>query len=929
MYAWETLHRYAQYHERWYESANSYNPGDEHLAVVRAVLPDTWKLRRLGMNIVAEPPGPQIPEQGWKLHVSAVSREGAEVLRAAVPVLRDSGAHFKFIGDRRLTFMTNSKTWSRGAAGKFITVYPRSDEEFHRLAAALTEALRGFTGIYVLSDRRVPGADNVFYRYGGFRARWRLTPEGDKSARILTPDGGEIPDVRHPFYNPPAWATDPFGAEAEAEEDGEDSTDLAEGRFVVKDALHFSNRGGVYLALDTHTGREVVIKEARPGVELSPAGTDAISTLEKEYHLLELLADTGLYVAPVAFFREWEHAFLVEDHLEGDHLGHVSISNNPLYRTEFTAEQLAAYWQRMLPLWVQLAEAIAAAHERGIVLGDISFTNIMVVQDPDGTERIKVIDLEAAVRPGTDPALPIYTKGLASERFVRTGVSDEANDWHALGGILLGSLALVHTMLGFHPGALDAMLDSLAADLGVPAELTALIRELRDTSDTAQPQLAGAARAVAARITALAGPLGAQRPALLTCPAHEALPEERLDALRTRVQDTVTGVGRYLAGVADPRREDRLFPADPVVFETNPMSVAFGACGVAYALNRITGKVPAAVRGWLLRKPVDSRTVPPGLYLGQAGVAWVFDDLGYPELAERVIHDAIAHPLVNATPDVLVGDAGIGLACLQLWQRTGEQALLDQAHRLATGLVERRKRDARGSFWSDADGRIAVGYARGTSGIATFLLYAHLATGDDRLLAVGREALDFDLGQAGQIDGRFAGFPSAVQEEPGDHEVFKGYWDEGTAGIATTAVRYLAVQRDPALRDALSLILPDVHRKYAVLPQLFHGLAGPGNLLLDLWELTGDERHYREACRVAEGTLLFRVERPEGFAFPGEQALRESADLASGASGVGLFLHRLLTARPGGRTNFNFLPDGLLPQDTLPRDLWPETGGAR
>jgi hypothetical protein len=54
------------------------------------------------------------------------------------------------------------------------------------------------------------------------------------------------------------------------------------------------------------------------------------------------------------------------------------------------------------------------------------------------------------------------------------------------------------------------------------------------------------------------------------------------------------------------------------------------------------------------------------------------------------------------------------------------------------------------------------------------------------------------------------------------------------------------------------------------------------------------------------------MDRPEGIGFPGEQAIRESADLASGAAGVGLFLNRLLKAETGSRGNFNFVVDALL-----------------
>jgi hypothetical protein len=900
VYAWETLHRYAQFNPRWLESADAYRPGGEHLAVVREILPDDWSLRRLGMNVVAAPPGSYLPDQGWKLHVSAPSAEGAATLRAVVPVLRETRTRFKFIADRHLAFMVNSRTWSRGASGKFITVYPADDREFTELAALLADAVGDRTGPYVLSDARVPGSRSVYYRYGGFRPQWRLQPDGTRSACITTPDGSAVPDVRHPFFSPPAWAGDPFAGETADGATDESGGALGGGRYLVKSALRFTNRGGVYRALDTTTGGEVVLKEARPGVELGVSGADAITALEKEYELLTELRGSGHFVRPVEFFREWEHAFLVEHFVDGDHLGGLSITNNPLHWTAFTRADISAYHERMRPLWIQLAEAIGHAHQKGIVLGDVSFTNVLVDVTGD-VERITVIDLEGAVRPGVDPPLPIYTRGLASERFARTGQADEANDWHALGGIILGSVALLHSMLGFRPSALEPVLASLTADLGLAPDLPALIRDLRAGG-------AYDAEEIRARIGALAL-TSPSAGAPLAYPAAPSLPGR----LRAEVERTLAGIGDYLAGVADPGRADRVFPADLAVFETNPMSVAYGACGSAYALSQITGRVPGAVLGRLLSEPVRSADYPPGLYHGQAGIAWVLDELGHPEIAVRLLESACAHPLRSAEPGVLLGEAGVGLACLRLWERTGRESLLELAAGCGSRLIDRQEHDDRGGFWPGATGSVPVGYARGGSGVAVFLLALHAATRDERALAAGRAALDFDLAHAWHIDGRFAGFPPEAVAEGENPRLVKCYWDEGTAGVATAALRYAFVQGDPRLWEALAEILPDVRRKYAVLPQLFHGLAGMGNVLLDLYEFTGDEAHLREAWRTAEGVLLFRAERPEGHAFPGEQAMRESADLATGAAGVGLFLHRLLHARPGGRTNFNFVVDGLLP----------------
>ena len=279
------------------------------------------------------------------------------------------------------------------------------------------------------------------------------------------------------------------------------------------------------------------------------------------------------------------------------------------------------------------------------------------------------------------------------------------------------------------------------------------------------------------------------------------------------------------------------------------------------------------------------------------------------------MRDARRHELLMRTPDVLHGAAGYGLACLRFWVDGLGGEFLDEAVRVGDHLMTSCADGSGGAHWRDQNGDIPLGYARGGSGIALFLLMLHRATGDERPLATGRSALGFDLGHAVWQGEELAGFPALMPEDvPPELIVPRCYWDSGSAGILTTLVRYLTVTPDDGeLRGRLAPLVGNVSHKYAAFPQLFHGLAGMGNALIDVWRLTGDGRCLDAAWRTAEGVLLFRVDRPEGAGFPGEQVGRESADFATGTAGVALFLDRLLGSGTGRRDNFNFVVDELLP----------------
>lgn len=910
MHNWETLNLYCLHDERWFETSGAYAPDAAHLAVYRALMPADWRLRRRGLWFVADPPGATVAGQGFKLHVSAPADATVEVLRRAIPVLRDLGVHFKFLLDPWSNRVTSKKSWPRGSSGKFITVYPDADR-FEVVGDALAAALDGVEGPYILSDRRYKGSRCVHYRYGGFVGISDVQPEGSFDLMIETPAGELIPDVRHPYWNAPDWVRDPL-ADAAAADGGADGP--LGGRFAVRSAITFSNAGGVYRATDERTGAEVVIKEARPHVLSGATSASAVEVLEKEHAILEALADCGHFVQPVAFLRAWEHAFLVEQALDGQHLGQWSIANNPLVTHDLGAGALRRYYGRMRDLWRQIAAAIAAAHERGILLGDLSFGNVMVV---DGGTRVQIIDLEAAVREGVDEQLGIYTLGLASPRTVATSRYDRANDYHALGMLMLGSMMVVNNAIGYDRSALRRFLPALGRDLELPPALVDLIADL-----VAEDAPAPVADDVLARIDAL----DFDDPRLWAQPLALAQPAQApSQQLRDAAADAVAGVAGYIAQTATPLRDDRLFPADVAVFETNALSIANGATGVLRALAQLAGAVPQHLLGWALAHDADDDGHPPGLYVGQAGIAWALADLGEPAVAAALLDRAGAHPLLLARSDVMYGCAGYGLARLRLWRQTGADAHLAEARRIGERLAATAIRDARGASWPtigrDGEPRTHVGYAYGASGIALFLLGLHRATGDERHYELGRAALDFDLAQGVRLNARVRAYPSVAADDPATSAVLRNYWDQGTAGVTTVALRYLAVRPDDdELRAIVRDNLVDSGRKYANMPQLFHGLAGLGNVLLDAYELSGEERWLHEAWRTAEGALLFAIDAPEGTTFAGEQSLRESADFATGAAGVALFLQRLERARPGGRTNFDLVVDELLPDGLVALD---------
>ncbi len=881
----------------WYESFDRYHPADDLLRVARSIIPPTWRLQRSNVWFHARPRGMGLPKQGWKIHVSSLPTDCEEVLGNVATLCVRKETPFKFALDRRLVSLCTYKGWAREASGKFITVYPLDEGRFKDLLEALYKALRQFEGPYVLSDRRYKDARTIYYRYGGMDGFRTLSFAGDQRYMLRSPDGDLIPDWRTPYWNPPPWVSDPLGPEEEESEP--DLLTLKDGRYQIERALGFSVYGGVYVATDLDTGNSVVVKEARPGTGFEENGDYAVDRIRKEYRLLHRLSETGVTPTPIDLFEDWEHLFLVEEYVPGIHLGHFTIGHSPLLRTRPEEGAIEGYRERLGKVWANLAMGLAAIHDMGVTCGDLSLTNVIVKNMELG--EVCIVDLEAAWEAGVDAPIHLSTPGYREPAWKEA--SGEADDLYALGSVMLGTLLPINNLLDLDPSVKRVFVQVLGAELGLPQQIRRLVEGALSSNTSDRPSLHGIAEAAHQ---------------LLTQSEREEVTDTDRTVSRMDLLRAVRNIASYILASADLQREDRLFPADPLVFYTNPLSVAHGALGVVYALHKVGGEVPKPILSWILSRSVNAEDYPPGLYIGSAGIAWALWEIGLEEVALQTVRAADNHPLLWDVADVYYGAAGYGLVCLRIYLGTREQQWLDRAVQVGEWLL-RSKIDAdTGNCWPDKEGMVWLGYARGASGIALYLLYLSLATGDDRFLRGGEQALAFDLAQARITE---EGHPSIPRGTVGAFEdVLTHYWLDGSAGVATALVRFWASTKNRSYLNALNDLAPDTFRKYTVFPSLFRGLSGLGNFLLDACALTGEERYLRHAHRAAGGVMLFGVERPDGLAFPGEQLYRISTDFATGSAGVALFLHRLAHAdRRAG--NFNFTLDQLISGQEIGREL--------
>lgn len=857
---------------KYYEQFESHHiPTREYIDLVTELSKDSscpWQITHEGFWVHVHPCDPpesgdgapqsrSLPYQGWKIHVSATILNDMEVLEKAAKVALDREISFKFTPDRNVLSLMNSKAWPRGRSGKFMTMYPEDLESFKGLIEHLYTELRGEEGPYVLSDKRYKDCRVLFYRYGGIAPNNKLEFTGLEKPILVTPDGEPVADVRTPYFNPPPWVTDPFPDEEE--EEGQIA--LGDGRYAVKHALAFSNSGGVYLADDLKTGKEVVIKEARADTLIDGRGNDSIVLLKREHAILEALEDTGYAPAPIESFYAWENFFLVEEFIEGTGPRDILLSQSPLMKWDPSLEDSEDYYEVFKGLCGSFAHRLHALHERDIVFGDLSHTNLKVDEE---TWEVRFFDFEGAFRLNVDTPTFLYTPGYKSESSVREEVVGVEEDLYSLAAIMLYMIFPVSAISSLREDVYDTILKTVLADIGwSETKVFEIISGLAKNEITGQ-------RAYE----------------LLQEPVKIEAPHYHDDMEISWCAETAQEIGRFILSTMAPKNEERLFPADPFMFRTSNLNWGFGACGVLTSLQKCGFEVPQEAHSWV-EKQLDNmnlKKMGPGLLAGTTGIAWCLWELGHEDRAAELLKTSSENPLLRDHHSYYYGLAGAGMANLFFYLRSQKDEYLSTAQEMADTLLETAREDEKGLYWENEE-VIQLGFGYGQSGVALFFLRMYELTGDEKFLSQGKRALEFDLAHGIENDNDQGGvaYPSSPAET-----TLLPYLEEGSAGIAKVMIRF------GMWDERLEAIWPAIHRKYAGFPGLLYGLGSFAEALIDAYVFSGEQRFWDMAKRPLAGLRdLYLIDQPTGVATPGDGLFRISCDYATGNAGILRTFHRM------------------------------------
>jgi Protein kinase domain len=324
------------------------------------------------------------PQQGWKIHLSAIVLTACEVMRRVAPYLKKRGVLFKAPASLQdLGRINCGLSHGYSQIGKFITIYPRSDREAVAVACRLHRLTRGLSAPAVPFDFQFRPGSCVYYRYGGFERLEIVTSDGRRVPAIRHPDGDLIPDCRESAMAKPDWVVNPFVGRRSWRKTKSPESPLKT-TFRAFRALSQRGKGGVYQALDLSVDppRLCVLKEGRRGGEVGWDGRDGAWRVRNEERVLKDLQAVGLAVPRIYSSFEVEgNYYLVTEYIAGE-----SLQNELLARSKrLSISQVLSYG-------IRISTIIAKIHEAGWVWRDCKPSNLIRTKNGD----LRPIDFEGA-----------------------------------------------------------------------------------------------------------------------------------------------------------------------------------------------------------------------------------------------------------------------------------------------------------------------------------------------------------------------------------------------------------------------------------------------------------------------------------------------------------------------------------------------------
>lgn len=791
-------------------------------------------------------------EQGWKIHVSATLNNAQEILEIISKKLIEDEIPFKHIIDEPSLHNLNSKIGNRVSSGKFIAIYPPTDEKFLELLDTLYYLVKDFEGgPYILNDKCWKDS-NIYYRYGGFKSMYN-----EKGELCIKDELGKlIPDYRQPYYQVPNFVKkfDEFlDSKNNIIDESEENHKLKEYEF--QKVLRFTNGGGIYLGERKSDNKKVVIKEARPKVGLDGLKIDAIERQEVEYKALTTLADVEGIVDVIDYFKCWKHNFLVEEFVEGLSL-HAWIATNYPFHHQSDNKQ---YLTKVRNIILTLVNIVETMHSKNVGMGDIQPANIIITPDLN----VKLIDFESAYDKDEQRRSAMHTLGFYDNK----NKTHKERDWYAVKRILRFCVLPIGPITAIEQNISSYQNEWVKREYG--EDFYIFFKEIEDKCDE------HLAETKEIKINEYNDK---------TIEINEY--NDKRMKLNEKINSIIQGLGEGILKNLVP--EDRLIHGDIRQFEMpgGKTNVLTGGTGAALSLYR-SGIIDQNIIDWIeeyLIKNMHSED-QLGLFTGKTGIATTLYELGYKNDAMKLFNSVVDNYNLDDI-SLRSGLAGIGLSLVSLYLEDNNSLYLDEAKKVVTHINDfvNQEKNLSVNDWS----AIPIGLIDGWSGVSLFYSVMYSITNDRHFYFMAKDFIERDLKNTKEDN------DIQILQTIDEKERLLPYLSGGSIGIGV-AIWYLNhVSGEKHYQKELEYIVNLNGTKCTFSGGLLDGAGG--FLILSLIE--EGEIDVKNIQSSIDRLDLFLIYKENHILFPGNFCYRLSDDLYSGSSGIILALKGILESNP-------------------------------
>ncbi|SET47921.1 Lanthionine synthetase C-like protein [Oceanobacillus limi] len=785
----------------------------------------------------------KIKEQGWKIHISATMANAKDILEVVSGVLFEREIPFKHLLDRKTLHSVNSKNGNRISSGKFITIYPATDNEFLELLDVLYEKLKDYeNGPYILSDKCWKNS-NIYYRYGAFNSIYN-----EKGELCIRDEAGHlIPDHRKPFYQAPEFVKDfdqLLDSRNQVTEDKEGKNKL--GKYDFQRVLRFSNGGGIYFAERKLDKRKVVIREARPKVGLDGNDKDAIERLEIEYNALAELDEVEGVVDVIDYFQSWKHSFLVEEYVDGFDLQKWIAMKYPFHN----GNDKETYITDVKKIMNQLIDTVSQMHRKKIGMGDLQPSNIIITPDL----CIKLIDFESAAPKDSKVKAAMQTIGFANMK----NESHQERDWYAVKKILRYCVLPIGAINNIDESVISYQNQWISREFGEDVYL--YVKEIENLCDQYLPVTNEK-----------------------NFPLMRQFKEDKTEEINVIIEQLRKGMINNIVP------DSGLIHGDIRQHEMSngKWNVLTGGTGAVLALHR-TGNLPKEAKDWVENNLIEQMyTNEQGLFTGKAGIAATLYELGYKE-DSLTLFDEFLDNLNHEDISLRSGLSGIGLAVISLYLEEDNQIYLEKAEFIASHIktLIRNNQQLTVTDWA----AVPIGIMDGWSGASLFYSAMYAITNNKDYYEMSKELIEKDLANT-QTDE-----DTNILQTFDDRRRLLPYLSGGTIGIGI-AIWYLnEVSNQNLYHEQLKQIINLNELRCTFSGGLFDGAGG--FLLLSALMKEQPEKLEKSIKQSMNRLDLFLIRKEDQILFPGNFCYRLSDDVYSGSSGILLALKGIVDLNP-------------------------------